>query len=151
MEDGKTFAENARIKAAFYQQQTGCACLADDSGLVVDALGGEPGVYSARYAGVHGDDALNRKTLLKNMQGVTDRRAKFVSAVVLYRQDGSFVTGEGETLGVIIDKERGENGFGYDSLFLSDDLGVTFGEASDEEKNSVSHRSRALSDLIKKL
>ena len=150
-ETGTTFLENALIKARAIGEYLHEDVISDDSGLMVEALGGAPGVYSARYAGVHGDDALNRKTLLKNMQGITDRRAKFVSAVVLYRQDGSFVTGEGETLGVIIDKERGENGFGYDSLFLSDDLGVTFGEASDEEKNSVSHRSRALSDLIKKL
>lgn len=150
-ETGVTFLENALIKARAVSEYLQKDVIADDSGLVVESLGGAPGVYSARYAGVHGDDALNRKTLLKNMQGVSDRRAKFVSAVVLYRKDGSYLTGEGETNGVILSEEKGENGFGYDSLFLSDDLGVTFGEAPDEEKNAVSHRFRALKDLLTKL
>lgn len=150
-ETGATFTENALIKARAVSEYLHEDVISDDSGLMVESLNGAPGVYSARYAGEHGNDALNRKTLLENLQGVSNRRAKFVSAVVLYRADGTHIVGTGETLGVITDKERGDNGFGYDSLFLSDDLGITFGEASDEQKNAVSHRYRALKNLIEKL
>ncbi|MBO4734153.1 MAG: non-canonical purine NTP pyrophosphatase, partial [Clostridia bacterium] len=106
---------------------------------------------SARFCGIHGDDAANRKLLLEKLDGKSDRRAKFVSATVLCRADGSYLAGNGETCGNIGFEENGENGFGYDSLFVSDDLGKTFAEATDEEKNSVSHRYRALIDLLKKL
>lgn len=150
-ETGATFLENALIKARAVSNYLNKDVIADDSGLMVESLNGAPGVYSARYAGMHGNDALNRETLLKNLQGVSNRRAKFVSAVVLYRTDGSYLFGTGETHGVIADKERGDNGFGYDSLFLSDDLGITFGEATDEQKNAVSHRFRALKNLLEKL
>lgn len=150
-ESGATFLENALIKARAVSNYLNKDVIADDSGLMVESLNGAPGVYSARYAGIHGNDALNRETLLKNLQGVSNRRAKFVSAVVLYRTDGSYLVGTGETHGVIADKERGDNGFGYDSLFLSDDLGITFGEADDEQKNAVSHRFRALKNLLEKL
>ena len=150
-ETGSAFLENALIKARAVSEYLNEDVIADDSGLMVESLNGAPGIYSARYAGEHGNDALNRKTLLENLQGALNRRAKFVSAVVLYRTDGSYDFGIGETHGVITDKERGDNGFGYDSLFLSDDLGVTFGEATDEQKNAVSHRYRALINLLEKL
>ena len=125
--------------------------MAYDSGLLVDALNGEPGVYSARYAGEHGNDELNRKVLLKNLEGVENRGAKFASSVVLYKTDGTFEQGYGETHGTILYKEDGENGFGYDSLFFSKDLNKSFGVASSEEKNAVSHRYRALIDLYGKI
>ena len=148
-ETGTTFAENALIKARAVCRATGLAALADDSGISVDALNGAPGVYSARYSG--GDDADNRALLLKNLTGVTDRRAHFTSAVALVCPDGREVTAEGKTYGSILYEERGNGGFGYDCLFYSDDLGKSLGEATEEEKNSVSHRGRALSALLEKL
>ena len=150
-ETGNTFYENALLKATAVSEALGCDALADDSGLCVDALNGAPGVFSARFAGEHGDDAANRRLLLDRMEGVTDRRARFVSYVVLRKADGTVVVGRGETSGTILLSEEGANGFGYDSLFLSDDLGKSFGVASAKEKNAVSHRYRALCDLEKKL
>ena len=150
-ETGNTFYENALLKATAVSEALGCDALADDSGLCGDALNGAPGVFSARFAGGHGDDAANRRLLLERMEGVTDRRARFVSCVVLRKADGTVVVGRGETAGTILLSEEGANGFGYDSLFLSDDLGKSFGVASAEEKNAVSHRYRALCDLEKKL
>ncbi len=148
-ENGSTFAENALIKARAVSEKLNVCALADDSGLCVDALGGAPGIYSARYSG--GGDAENRKLLLKNLADLKDRRAHFCCAVCLYFPDGSFITGEGATYGKILHEERGCGGFGYDSLFLSDDLGITFAQATAEQKNSVSHRFRALTDLRSKL
>lgn len=148
-ETGETFLENALIKARAVCRATGHAALADDSGIAVDALGGAPGVYSARYSG--GDDADNRALLLKNLSGAADRRAHFACAVALVFPDGREVTAEGRTEGEILPSERGTGGFGYDSLFYSYDLKKSFGEASDEEKNSVSHRARALAALDAKL
>lgn len=153
-ENGSTFFENALIKAKAVSEALGVNALADDSGLCVDALGGAPGIYSARFSGVHGDDAANRKKLLselKNLKNPDERKAKFVSSVVLYKRDGEVVSGMGETHGIIGFKEEGENGFGYDSLFVSDDLGKSFGVATAEEKNAVSHRKRALIDLLRRL
>ena len=150
-ETGSTFYENALIKAKAVSQALGEDCIADDSGLVVDALDGAPGVYSARYAGEHGNDKSNRDLLLRNLQGKENRKAKFVSSVVLYKTDGTIISGYGETLGSILLEEDGENGFGYDCLFLSDDLNKSFGVASSLEKNSVSHRYRALTDLFNKI
>ena len=153
-ENGSTFFENALIKAKAVSEALGVNALADDSGLCVDALGGAPGIYSARFSGVHGDDAANRKKLLselKNLKNPDERKAKFVSSVVLYKRDGEVVSGMGETHGIIGFKEEGENGFGYDSLFVSDDLGKSFGVATAEEKNAVSHRKRALIDLERHL
>ena len=149
-ETGATFLENALIKARAACEALGCMVLADDSGLCVDALGGAPGVYSARYCGHHGSDEENRATLLKNMQGIADRRAHFTCALALVYPDGKEIHVEGKTYGVILEKEDGEGGFGYDPLFMSDDLNKTFGRASEEEKNSVSHRSRALQLLLEK-
>lgn len=153
-ENGSTFFENALIKAKAVSEALGVNALADDSGLCVDALGGAPGIYSARFSGVHGDDAANRKKLLselKNLKNPDERKARFVSSVVLYKRGGEVVSGMGETYGIIGFKEEGENGFGYDSLFVSDDLGKSFGVATAEEKNAVSHRKRALIDLLRHL
>lgn len=150
-ETGSTFFENALIKAKTVSIALNADALADDSGLVVDALSGAPGIYSARYAGEHGNDKLNRVLLLKNLENEENRKAKFVSSVVLYKTDGTYLSGYGETLGTILYEEDGENGFGYDCIFKSDDLGVSFGVASFEDKNKVSHRFRALQDLYKKI
>ena len=153
-ENGVTFAENAAIKAMAVMRASGLPAIADDSGLCVDALGGAPGIYSARFSGVHGDDAANRKKLLselKNFKNPDERKSRFVSSVVLYKRGGEVVSGMGETHGIIGFKEEGENGFGYDSLFVSDDLGKSFGVATAEEKNAVSHRKRALIDLLRHL
>lgn len=148
-ETGESFLENAFLKARAVVEATGKAALADDSGLCVDALGGAPNIYSARYSG--GGSKENRALLLKNMQGVTDRAAHFECAIALVFPDGTEYSSIGKTYGTITAEERGENGFGYDSLFLSADLKKTFAEASDEEKNAVSHRGRALQGLMQSL
>lgn len=148
-ENGKTFMENALIKARAACKALGCVALADDSGLCVEALNGAPGIYSARYSGSHGNDQANRATLLKNMQGEKNRRAYFNSAVALVYPDGRELTAEGKTYGNILEKEAGNGGFGYDCLFFSEDLQKSFGEATAEEKNSVSHRFRSLQALLK--
>lgn len=145
-ETGQTFLDNAFLKARAVAEATGLLTLADDSGLCVDALHGAPGIYSARYSG--GSMADNRRLLLKNLHGVTDRRAKFVCALVLVLPDGREFTTIGETHGQITTQEYGANGFGYDSLFRSDDLHKTFAEATPAEKLAVSHRGRALQKLV---
>ncbi len=146
-ETGVTFAENALIKARAASKALNCIALADDSGLCVDALGGAPGVYSARYCGYHGDDQKNRALLLENMQGVENRAAHFTSAIALVYPNGKEVVVEGHTYGKILHEETGTGGFGYDCLFESDDLKKSFGLATAEEKNSVSHRFRGLQKL----
>lgn len=153
-ENGSTFEENACIKARAVSQALGCMALADDSGLCVDALGGAPGVYSARYSG--GDSKDNISLLLKNLQkaeesGDRDRTAHFSCAVALVFPDGREITAEGRTYGYITKEELGTSGFGYDPVFFSTELGKTFAQASEEEKNSVSHRARALRALEEKL
>lgn len=148
-ETGDTFKENAKIKAEFIAKRYNVPALADDSGLCVEALHGAPGIYSARFSGE--GDAANRRLLLKRLEGITDRRAYFESAVCLCMPSGKTYFGRGATYGNILQEEIGENGFGYDCLFYSDDLKKSFGLADDEEKNSVSHRARALADLRKKL
>ena len=150
-ENGSTFFENALIKAETVSKALNCNVIADDSGLMVDALNGAPGIYSARYSGEHGNDKSNRDLLLKNLENESNRKAKFASSVVLYKTDGSYIDGYGETTGEIMFEEKGENGFGYDCIFLSDDLNKSFGIATAEEKNAVSHRFRAIQDLYKKL
>ena len=153
-ENGTTFLENAIIKAQAAVEATGLAAIADDSGLVVDALNGEPGVYSARYAGVHGDDAANNAKLLANMDGVADadRTARFMSVVALIDAEGFALTGTGSCEGVIGHEGRGEFGFGYDPLFLpSDTPGKTMAQLAPDEKNAISHRFHALLDLSTKL
>ncbi|MDE7438990.1 MAG: RdgB/HAM1 family non-canonical purine NTP pyrophosphatase [Clostridia bacterium] len=148
-ENGSTFKENAYIKAKFIAETYNLPALADDSGLCVDALGGAPGVYSARYSG--GGDKANRALLLKNLADAKDRTARFKSAICLYFPDGKTVYGEGACEGKILFEETGANGFGYDCIFYCNDLKKSFGEATAEEKNKVSHRFRALCDLKNKL
>ncbi len=147
-ETGSTFQENALIKARAAAKALGEIVLADDSGLSVDALGGAPGIYSARYCGHHGSDKENRVALLKNMQGIENRRAYFTSAIAVVTPSGEELVAEGRTYGHILFEERGEGGFGYDALFFSDDLNKSFGEATAAEKNAVSHRFRALQAML---
>ena len=149
-ETGATFVENALIKARAACKALGLPVLADDSGLCVEALNGAPGVFSARYCGEHGNDKGNRDLLLKNLQGIENRNAHFACAVALVCPDGKEWTAEGRTYGKILYKETGEGGFGYDPIFYSDDLQKSFGVASAEEKNAISHRFRALQALLSK-
>lgn len=149
-ETGDTFYENALIKAKTVAEKLKCSVLADDSGLCVNALGGAPGVFSARYAG-DGDDEHNNDLVLKNMEGVTDRRASFVCCMVYYSASGDILTATGEVKGEILPRRQGRNGFGYDPLFFSYELGKSMGIATAEEKNSVSHRGRALREIAKKI
>ncbi len=153
-ETGTTFLENALIKAEAAVAQTGFTAIADDSGLVVDALNGEPGVYSARYAGVHGDDAANNAKLLEKLDSVADveRTARFMSVIALVDASGMVLTGTGACEGVIGHELRGEHGFGYDPLFLPVDTpGKTMAELTPAEKNAISHRFHALQDLAAQL
>ena len=149
-ETGATFYENALIKAKAVSEALGLPALADDSGLCVNALSGAPGIFSARFAG-DGNDEHNIDKLLKELDGVKDRSAKFVCSLVLYYPDGKTISAEGETNGEILFERAGKNGFGYDPIFYSADLKKSLGEASSKEKNSVSHRSRALKHLKEKL
>lgn len=146
-ETGATFEENAVIKARALMEIAHCACLADDSGLEVDALDGKPGVYSARFAGVHGDDKANNNKLLGLMEDVKERGCGFASAVALCRPGRDDLVVRGVCRGTLLREERGCGGFGYDPLFLSDELQKTFAEAGAEEKNAVSHRARAIAAL----
>ncbi len=151
-ETGETFEENALIKAKALMDICHCATLADDSGLCVDQLGGRPGVHSARYCGVHGDDEANNRLLLQELADKpAPHRAHYGAAVALCRPGREPVIVYGRCEGEIIGEYRGEGGFGYDPLFLSDDLGVTFAEAAPEAKNGVSHRARAIQKLIEAL
>ena len=150
-ETGKTFLENAIIKAetiSKYLKSKGLDydVLSDDSGNCCTALNGAPGVYSARYAGTHGDNKANRDKLIKDLEG-KDKTSYFICTIVLYHIDGTYEYREGKTYGKIIDEELGDTSFGYDCIFLSDDLGKTFGQATSEEKNKVSHRFRALNQI----
>lgn len=158
VEDGDTFAANALIKARAALDETGlCMAVADDSGLVVDALDGAPGIYSARWAGEHGDDDANNQKLLREMADVADgdRTARFHSSVVLVTRDEDgeeVLVGEGDCEGTIAHDLRGTNGFGYDPLFeLRDIAGKRMAELEPQEKNAISHRRRALDDLVSKL
>ena len=149
-EDADSFAGNARAKALHYAAATGLPALADDSGLEVAALGGAPGVRSARYAGPEADDAANRARLLTALAGAADRRARFVCALCLARDGAALLEVSGECRGTIAAAPRGTGGFGYDPLFLCDDpsaAGRTFAELSREEKQRVSHRGAALRAL----
>jgi len=143
-ESGSTFAENARLKADFYSRRAALDTLGDDSGLEVAALAGRPGVLSARYAGAAADDDARIRKLLAEMNGVADRRARFVSAVCISRGGSPLAAFAGAAAGEILHERRGAGGFGYDPLFLYPPLGKTFAELSLAEKNLVSHRARAL-------
>ena len=148
-ETGTTFEENALLKARAVAAFTECAVIADDSGLCVDALGGEPGVYSARYAGEGASDDMLIEKLLKNMKGIEreKRGAYFVSVVALVMPDKTEFVAEGKAYGYITTEPDGEGGFGYDPVFYSDEIGKTYARMSSEEKNSISHRGRALIKL----
>ena len=148
-ETGTTCEENSYIKAKAICDMTGLAALADDTGLFVDALGGEPGINSARYAGEHGNDAANRAKLLEKLQGVPfeERTAKFVTVITVVYPDGRVLAARGECSGHITEEELGERGFGYDSLFVPEGHEETFAQLPAEYKNSLSHRHKALEKL----
>ena len=150
-ETGTTFEENAFLKARALKSYTQCAIIADDSGLMVDYLNGDPGVFTARYAGENTTPMQGIEKLLKNMEGVPfeDRGAKFVSVIALVLPDGSEYSFEGECLGYITNIIKGENGFGFDPIFYYPPFDKTFAEISDDAKNEVSHRSAAISKLKK--
>ena len=150
-ETGETFAENALLKARSVAKICGCPAVADDSGLCVDALDGAPGVYSARYAGLHGDDKANNALLLQNLRDVPKegRTAHFVSAVAVVFPDGRELTVEGRCDGRIGFEARGAGGFGYDPLFCVGEK--SFAELTAEEKDKISHRGRALAALSARL
>lgn len=151
-ESGSTFAENACLKALAYSQYTRFPVLADDSGLEVMALGGRPGVYSARYAGPDASDQDRNQKLLKELEREKNNRgARFFCALALAREGSILLESEGECRGIIGFTSRGANGFGYDPVFLLPELERTFAELSPEEKNKYSHRTRAIRSLISQL
>lgn len=150
-ETGTTFKENAVLKAETIYKLCGMPTLADDTGLMVDALDGAPGVYSARYAGIEHNDKNNRALLLKNLQNVENRNAHFETVIAICFPNGDILTSSGRVDGYILHEERGIEGFGYDSLFYSNELKKSFAEATSYEKNSVSHRGRALRAMLAKL
>ena len=148
-ENGTTFEENALIKARAAAEFSGLCSIADDSGLIVNALDGEPGVYSARYAGEPCDDQKNNEKLLKNLEGIADRSAAFVCVIAFVVPEGQPLSGDpiiglGYCPGEILFNPRGNGGFGYDPLFWVDSLGKTFAEMSADEKNALSHRGAAI-------
>lgn len=155
VEDGTTFEENSEIKADailkfLKSKNLNYMVMADDSGLCVNALNGAPGVYSARYAQVHNDQA-NRDKLLENLKNTKDRSAYFMCVITLKKPDETKIVGKGKVDGIILEKETGNTSFGYDCLFYSNELKKCFGLCTDKEKNSVSHRGRAIQDLLSKL
>ena len=152
-ETGETFTDNARLKATAVMQATGLPAVADDSGLMVDALNGEPGVYSARYGGpdcISDSDRIDY--LLKKLENVPEgkRTAKFVSVITLVTPDGREIVARGECPGHILFERHGNGGFGYDPVFFAEDAGCTFAELAPEQKNQVSHRARALRAFVEK-
>ena len=153
VEDGETFEENSFKKADEIMKLCGKITLADDSGLMVDYLGGAPGVYSARFAGEDGNDEKNNEKLLKLLDGVPakGRTAKFVSVITMVYPDGTVLSARGECPGRIITVPTGDGGFGYDPLFVPDGYEKTFAQLTPEEKNAISHRSAALTELEKLL
>lgn len=150
VEDADTFLENALIKARYFVEKTGMPTIADDSGLCVDTLGGEPGVHSARYAGENATDSDNNALLLSRLQNVPndERTAHFSCVMVCVRPDGEYIHAEGQSPGVILHEPKGHNGFGYDPLFFVPDKGMTFAELPSVEKHAISHRGNALGMLV---
>lgn len=148
-ENGTTFAENAQIKATAIAACTDAIVLADDSGLVIDALGGEPGIYSARYLGEDTSYRIKNQNLIERLEGVPEKKrtARFVCAIAAVMPDGTVLHTEGTIEGIIGYEERGANGFGYDPIFYVPKLGKTTAELSDDEKNAVSHRGSALEKM----
>lgn len=149
-ETGKTFEENAFIKAKYVLDKYGYECFADDSGLEVDALDGAPGVYSARYAGDHGNAEANMNKLLENLKGIDNRKARFVTVICLINKENTLYF-RGEINGTIINEKRGDDGFGYDPIFVPDGFNRTFAEMTLEEKNKMSHRALALEKMTQHL
>ena len=149
-ETGETLDENASIKARYVYQRTGLDCFADDTGLEVEALGGAPGVRSARYATDGHDFAANNRKLLKELDGETNRAARFRTVISLIR-GGEEIQVEGIVRGTIATQESGAEGFGYDPLFIPEGRSITFAEMSADEKNAISHRGRAVAELVKVL
>ena len=149
-ETGKTFQENALIKAQYVLDKYGFDCFADDSGLEVEALNGAPGVYSARYAGEHGNAEANMNKLLENLKGVDNRKARFVTVICLINKEQTLYF-RGEIKGTIINEKRGSDGFGYDPIFVPDGFNRTFAEMTLEEKNKMSHRALALEKMTQHL
>ena len=149
VEDGKTFEENAKIKAQYYMKKTNTACLADDSGLEAEALNGAPGVYSARFAGEHADDDANNKKLLDEIakKGIASSPAAYRCVLAYADTDGTVLTAEGSCTGVIRPEARGSGGFGYDPYFYIDD-NKTMAELTLAEKDAISHRGKALRKMM---
>lgn len=152
VEDGTTFEENARIKAKFFSEKTGLACLADDSGLEVDALGGRPGVYSARFAGYHAHDVTNNQKLLEELAkvGVSESAAAYHCALCFVDVEGTEICASGVVRGTIKNVARGDGGFGYDPYFYLDES-KTMAELTLDEKDAISHRGAALREFVPKL
>ena len=151
IEDGTTFEENALIKARAVTGRTEYPCIADDSGLEVDALNGAPGIYSARYAGDHGNDDANIAKLLRELDGVEDRSARFVSSIAYCDRDGVEFVLRGEAYGSIMYEKKGDNGFGYDPVFECSIHHLSYAELTADEKNAISHRRRAIEKLAYRL
>ena len=150
-ETGNTFEENALLKASTVTKLSGLPALADDSGLAINSLSGEPGIYSARYSGVHGDDAANNAKVLKLMAGITKRSASFIAVLALTRPDGQSIISRGELLGQIINSPIGDQGFGYDPIFQPTGFNITTAQMSPEIKDSISHRGKALAQIAPKI
>ncbi len=154
-ETGTAFEENALLKAESGCRESGMPCIADDSGLAVDKLGGAPGVYSARYSGVHGDDDANNKKLLRELDGVLpeERGAAYVSVVCCVYPDGRVLTARGECRGKIGFTEQGDGGFGYDPLFLPEEYGGkrTMAQLTADEKDAISHRGKAVQEIARRI
>lgn len=153
IEDGDTFEKNSLIKASYYALRTGKACLADDSGLEVDALNYAPGVYSARFAGEHATDAENNQKLLVSLENISQnkRQARFRCALTFLDTDGTVITCDGSCEGQIAFALSGDGGFGYDPLFYLPELNKSMAQLSMEEKNKISHRGKALKKMAEKL
>ena len=148
VEDGETFEENSQKKAVEISKYLNMVTISDDSGLCVDYLDGAPGLYSARYSGEDATDEKNIDKLLFDMKNADNRKAKFVSVVSIAKPNGEVYSFRGEAEGEILSGRMGTNGFGYDPVFLSDDLGKSFGVSTSDEKKSVSHRGRACKKLM---
>ena len=148
IEDGETFYDNALKKAREIAEISGCCALADDSGICAHALNNEPGVYSARYCGYHGDDEANNQLLLKNLKDKEDKSAHYACSIVLVCPDGRIYSAEDYMQGEITENRAGNNGFGYDPIFFLPEFGKTAAEISPEEKNAISHRGKALRKLL---
>lgn len=152
-ETGKTFEENAINKAKYYSKAVSMPVLADDSGIIADVLKDRPGIYSARYAGVHGDDKANNSKLVDKLRlyKENERSGYYMCVVALVWPNGKVITAQGKCEGIIRDFEEGENGFGYDPLFYLPEKKCTMAQLTLEEKNKISHRGKAIKNLIEKL